>query len=241
MSTRAVDGVRLVVARLIVAVVRIDGSSLSCAQILYACGVASDGILAVSILIVAVGVVVADIFQRGVVASACADLGGFGDAQSFGNLRLHGADAFIAFKELRHLGFGNSADIQHFLAPDFLLHIQQHAGGIGIVAAVNTGENVVDVILGKHDLCNPRKVLRLIFLHPKDLGGGKSSKGNIGSQLRQLVLADLVIQIVHLLCGSTVIPENRGTDNVIVFIQHHQTVHLAAAADTGNLCAVKAL
>ena len=63
MSTRAVDGVSLVVARLIVAVVRIDGSSLSCAQILYASGVASDGILAVSILIVAVGIIILDILQ----------------------------------------------------------------------------------------------------------------------------------------------------------------------------------
>ena len=126
-----------------------------------------------------------------IVACAGSHLHGSGNAQFFCHLGHDGADAVIAFKELRHLGFLHTADGEHFLRPALVLNIQQqHAGGIGIVAGMDTGENVVDIVLGQHDLCNAPKVLRLVLLHPQQLGGGEACKGNVGSQIRQLLLAD---------------------------------------------------
>ena len=105
---------------------------------------------------------------------------------------------------------------------------------------MNAGEDVVDIILRQHDLGDFPVILRLILPHPENFGSGKAGKGDIGRQGGQLVLADCLIQVVHLLGGSAVVPENRGTNYIIILVQHHQTVHLAAAADTGNLPAVKA-
>ena len=164
-----------------------------------------------------------------------------GQTQLVHNLRIKNSNTIIAFKEPRHLAFGNAANIQHFFRPVLVLHIQQeHTGSIGIIAGMHTRQNVVDIILGEHDLCDFGKVLRLVFLHPEDLGSGEACEGNVGRQPGQLVLTDLVIQVIHLLCGSAVIPKNCRTDNLIIFIQHHQAVHLAAAADTGNSIALKA-
>ena len=122
-----------------------------------------------------------------------------------------------------------------------MFHVQQeHTGGIGIITAVCPGEDIVYIILRQHDSGDSAEVLRLVLPHPEEFGCGKSRKRNIRRQGRQLFLANLLIQVIHLLCGSAVVPEYRGANDVIILIQYHQTVHLAAAADTGNRCAVKA-
>ena len=84
------------------------------------------------------------------------------------------------------------------------------------------------------------KILRLIFLDPKHLGGGKAGKGDIGGEGRELFFCDDIVEVVHLLSGSAVVPEDGRTNHIIIFVQDHQAVHLATAADTGNILAVKA-
>ena len=74
-STRAVDGMRLVVARLVVAIVRIDGSAATRTQVTDASGISSQLILAVSILIVAVGEIVLDVLQVSVVSKCLGVIG----------------------------------------------------------------------------------------------------------------------------------------------------------------------
>ena len=130
----------------------------------------------------------------GVVPRTGADLGGFGNSQQLRYVRLHGADAFVAFKQLRHLLFRNTADGEHFLRPALMLNVQQeHAGSIGVVAAVDAGQDVVYIILRQHDLGDLLEVLGLVLLHPQKLGSGEPGEGDVGSQFRQLLLADFVI------------------------------------------------
>ena len=75
-----------------------------------------------------------------------------------------------------------------------MLHVQQkHAGGIGIVAAVNAGEYVVYIILRQHDLRDLLEVFRLVLPHPENLGGGESGKGDVCRQRGQLIFADLIV------------------------------------------------
>ena len=69
-----------------------------------------------------------------------------------------------------------------------------------------TGQPIRNVILRKHDLFDPCKILRLILFHPEDLRCGKTGKGDIRGILRQLILADHVVQVVTFLGGSAVIP-----------------------------------
>ena len=103
------------------------------------------------------------------------------------------------------------------------------------------GEQVVDVVLGEHDLRDPREVARLVLPHPQELRGRKPGKGDVGRPARQPVHTNGMVQVIYFFGGSAVIPQNGGTDHMVVLIQHHQAVHLAAAADSGHVCAVKAL
>ena len=103
------------------------------------------------------------------------------------------------------------------------------------------GKQVVDVVLGQHNLADPGKVLRFILAQPKDLRRGEAGKGDVGRQGGQALLADDVVEIVDLLGSAAVVPENGGADYPILAVQNDQAVHLAAAADTGYLLGVKSL
>ena len=117
-----------------------------------------------------------------IVACTSANFDSSGNTQLNCNIRIDSADAVIAFKELRHLSLRYLTDIQHLLAPAFVLHVQkQHAGSIGVIAAVDSGQNIVDIILGQHDLCDLNKVLGFILLHPEDFRRSKACKGNVSS------------------------------------------------------------
>ena len=178
----------------------------------------------------------------GIIACACADLHSIGKTQRLCHLGQKAADGLPAFKEPGHLGFAHAAEGEHFLAPALMLHIQQeHTGGIGIIAGMDTGEQIIDIILGQHDLLDLCKQLRLIFLHPKDLGSGEACKGDIAGEPGEIFLAKGVVQVVHLGGGAAVVPKDGGADHLIVLIQHHQAVHLTAAADACHPGGIEAL
>ena len=93
---------------------------------------------------------------------------------------------------------------------------------------------VSNIVLGEHDLFDPCKILGLLILHPEKLGRRKPGKRNVRRILRQLILPDLVVQIIALFRCSSVIPENCGTDYLVLVIQNHKPVHLSAKTDPGN-------
>ena len=117
-----------------------------------------------------------------------------------------------------------------------MLHIQQqHTGGIGIITGMNAGELVVDEVLGQHNLADTLKVLRLVFLHPQQLGRGESGKGNVCRQLGQLLLANDIVEICNLLIGAAIIPQDGRPNHLVIFIQDNQAVHLTAAANASHI------
>ena len=178
---------------------------------------------------------------RSVVACACCYLTGCGDTQLCSDLRKNGSDCLIGLIAGGQLILGNTADVAHLLGPLAILHVKyQHTGRIGYVGAVYAGELVCDIILGQHDLCDLRKVLRLVVLHPQDLRSGKACKCNVRCVLGKFLLADHIVQIVSLLRGTSVVPENRGTNHIVILIQDHKTVHLTAEADACHLTLVHA-
>ena len=89
-----------------------------------------------------------------------------------------------AFKQLRHLAFGNAANLQHFLRPAFVLHVeQQHTGSVGIIAGVDAGELVRQIVLREHDLRDFFEIFRLVFAHPEELRRRKARKSDVCRQL----------------------------------------------------------
>ena len=122
-----------------------------------------------------------------------------------------------------------------------MLHVkQQHAGGVGVIAGVDARELVGQVVLREHDLCDLFEVFWLVFAHPEKLWRGEAREGNVGRQRGELVLADGIVEIVDLLEGTAVIPQNRRADDVVGFIQRDKAVHLAAGADARNFVCIKA-
>ena len=103
---------------------------------------------------------------------------------------------------------------------------------------MNAGEHIVQVVLGKHDLVDSGEQVRLVLSHPKELWGGEASKRNVGGVRRELVPANHFIQIIHLFGGPAIVPKNRGPKNPVFPVQGHKSVHLPAAADSGNLASV---
>ena len=63
--------------------------------------------------------------------------------------------------------------------------------------------------------------------YPKDLGGRKARKGGVRGNLQQAFIAHPLGDLLALLAGTLVTPEDSGTDYPILPIQHDQPVHLA--------------
>ena len=155
------------------------------------------------------------------------------------HLRQYAAHLFIAFIAGCQLIFAHAADLTHFLRPAAVLYIkQEHTGGIRYIRTMYAGQTIRNVILRKHDLFDPCKILRFILFHPKDLRCGKTGKGDIRGILRQFLLADHVVQVVTFLGGSAVIPKNRRADHLILLIQDDQSMHLSTEADACHLILV---
>ena len=179
---------------------------------------------------------------RGIVTRTGADPDLLREAERSGYFRLQRTDGLIAFIEQRHLRFGNAAECEHLLRPALMLDIeQQHTARVGVVRAVDAGEDIVDVILWQHDFADTRKILRLVLSHPQELWRGKARKGNIGGPRRELVPTDTAVELLHLGAGAAVVPEDRGADDRVVLVKHHKSVHLPACADPGHLRFVEAL
>ena len=104
-----------------------------------------------------------------------------------------------------------------------------------------TGKPIGQIILRQHDLLDAREILRLMLLYPQHLRCGKSGKSDICRVPGKLFLSDHIIQIIRLLRGASVIPQNCRTDHLIVLIQNNKSVHLPAKADAGKFALIAAL
>ena len=65
-----------------------------------------------------------------------------------------------------------------------MLHVQkQHAGSVRVVAGMDAGKLIVNVILGQHDLVDPGEKLRLMLPHPQNFRRGEACEGDVGGVL----------------------------------------------------------
>ena len=120
-------------------------------------------------------------------------------------------------------------------------HVQQQgAGSVGIVGGVHAGQPVDQVVFGQQDFGDAGKQVRLVLAHPQQLGRGKAGKSDVAGPGAELVIADGLVQVVHLGGGAAVVPQNGRVQHIAGGVQRHQAVHLAAHADARHLLCIKA-
>ena len=145
------------------------------------------------------------------------------------------ADARAHFRRFIHLGepaFGNARGFGHFLRPAAVGHVeQQRSRGLLHVDGELAGEPVAHVVLGAHDVADLREDLRLMRLDPQQLGEGEVGQRGIAGELDQALVADLLGQPVAFGLGAGVAPDERGAQDLAVFIEHDRAVHLAGEAN----------
>ena len=94
------------------------------------------------------------------------------------------------------------------------------------------GQPISNIILRKHDLCDPCKILWLLILYPQKLRCGKAGKGNIRCVFRKLLLSDHIVQVIAFFISTAIVPQKCRSDHLILLVQDHQSVHLSAKTDT---------
>ena len=78
-------------------------------------------------------------------------------------------------------------------------------------------------------------IFRLVISDPQNFGCCEACHSRIGCNLNHTFCADFICHFLAFLCGTLVTPDNGIADNLIIFIQHHETVHLTGQADSFDL------
>ena len=145
----------------------------------------------------------------------------------------------IALVNLRHHLFFDAADVKHFLRPTAIFYIkQQHTGCIRYICTVYAGQTICQIVLRQHNLRDPCKILRLIFLYPQNLRSRKAGKCNVCSIFGKCLFSNHLVQVRGLLCRPAIIPEDRRANHLILVIQNNQSMHLSSKADTCQLALI---
>ena len=138
-------------------------------------------------------------------------------------------------------GLVDVQDLQQLIAPAAVGHIQQlHAGGIRDLGGIVAGQHEADIILGQQDVAALGVHIGLVVTHPQDLGQGEAGQGGVGGDGDQLFLADLLVDFVAFLGGTLVAPDDGGTQDFVVLIQHDQAMHLTGNAQGHHIVLVHA-
>ena len=154
-----------------------------------------------------------------------------------GGSRLgHMTDDLLRFMESRQAVGAEPNRIEHGIRPAAMRHIeQQGARGIRHVDRPHPGEAEADVIFGQQKAVKSPPDPGFVGPHPQQLGERKVGERGVGSQLHQALRPDGFVEIAALGRGALIAPDEGRAQNLIVAIQQHRAVHLAAKPDAGNL------
>ena len=112
---------------------------------------------------------------------------------------------------------------------------QRCAACAGLVSGVVAGQLVAHVVLGQKDLTDAAVDLRLVLLHPQNLGRGEACQRVITRNAHQIFLAQPQAHIIALFAGALVVPQDSRPQRYALLVQQHQPVHLPAHTDRGHL------
>ena len=132
---------------------------------------------------------------------------------------------FIYLCEHRHINAKLVADL---LAPAAVRNIKElHSRCIGNLGGILTCEHKSYVILWEKNVAASCVIFRLLVLYPKDLCGSPACKSRVCGYLDKLFPADFLVHFLDFIGSSLIAPDDRLSDDLIVFIEHNKSVHLS--------------
>src|SRR5438876_1706704 len=148
-----------------------------------------------------------------------------------GNFRAHGR----RFAEQRQQAFIDFGALQHFPRPAAIGHIEkQRAGSVCHIGGVFAGEAEAHVVLRQHDGADALPICGLVLADPKQFRKREIRQRWIAGELNQPLLADFGGQVVALFFRADIAPDQSGTNDASLLVQHDRAVHLAGETDASN-------
>src|SRR5690349_18165033 len=75
------------------------------------------------------------------------------------------------------------------------------------------------------------KYLWFIFFDPKNFRRGESRQSDIAGDMNELLFANRLMDLITLTLRALIIPKDRGTKNVPLFVEQDKPMHLTRQAD----------
>ena len=173
---------------------------------------------------------------RGVVTATARYGNPCGETCFFGGVFCDIARDIGALIDLCEKVQGNLQGIADLLAPLALGNVEElHSRGVGHLGGIFSRQLEADIVLGKENMSAFRKILGLVLLYPKKLGGCKAGQCGVGGDLDQPFSANARFDLAAFLGGSLIAPKNGGANDLVVLIQKHQTVHLPRKSHAHDL------
>ena len=124
---------------------------------------------------------------------------------------------------------------QHFRRPGARPQVEQDgAGPVGAVHGVGVGQLEAHIVLGQEDVAGARPDLRLVLLHPEDLGRREAGERVVAGNGDEARLAQAGAHLVALGARALVVPEDGRAQDLAGLVQEDQPVHLPGEADGGD-------
>ncbi len=173
-----------------------------------------------------------------VIPTACADDDIRAEAPFFGEIRAQRAMSLAGGAQRRqHLPYPRVDEVDQFVAPFAGADVEDaHAGGIAIFHALHAAEPEVDVVVRQQDGLGFGKVLRLLLLHPHDLGDGVAGQHGIAGEVNDAGLTAEFVGDLRTLClGGGIAPQLGRADDLVLGIEGDEAVLLTADADAADV------
>src|SRR5258708_31792065 len=116
---------------------------------------------------------------------------------------------------------------------------KQSAGSVGHVGGAFASEAKTDVILRKHYGADAFPVFGFVLADPKQFCEREIRQSRIAGELNQPLVADFGGQIATLFFGADVAPDQCGTNDASLLVQHDRAVHLTGEADASDVVGSK--
>ena len=160
-----------------------------------------------------------------------------GDGHAVGGLTGH----FGALQHGRQPGVVESQGLEHVVAPAPPGDIeQQRSGRVRDVDRVRAAQTQPHVILGQRDPGDTAVDIGFVFAQPQQLGRREPGERTVAGQRNQPLEPDRPLDLLALLRGPLVVPQDRRAEHPVGRIEGDEPVHLAGEPDPGRRAGARA-
>src|SRR5580704_12478694 len=130
----------------------------------------------------------------------------------------------------------NAGSFQHGLRPFALRNIEEKSTGcFGDIYRTSARKPEPEIILRQQNRASARPDFGLVLLYPPYFRQRKIGQRRIRGQFDQALGADALSDLLALLAGALVAPDDRRAQNLTRRVEQHQTMHLPGETDRSDL------